>query len=321
MRSGDQVWFHQRMKRSLTTVIQGGLAVAGATILVSCGTASDSAETTSTTPDSTTSTAPTTSVSPSTVTDVEPAQFQFAPDRFRFAVDGTPRRECVLSPGISASERTVTCSVPFPAGTPEVTVPPFGSGKPNAVVLGPQGYYSTIIESGPPGAALLTVNSRLTVGNTTCTAISGGFECAVGENAVRYVDGAVTLAGAQATVPTTTTEVPSTISTTTPPPANDAPMDVYTDSTTPAAPGTTCGAATGRRVVTVVSGPISCSDAIAVMDTYWTLPADGNYGNANIRQFDGWSCSAPTAVRSRELGYGSRCSKDDVTLTTPLGAF
>ncbi|MDI9898740.1 hypothetical protein QM716_02610 [Rhodococcus sp. IEGM 1409] len=57
------------------------------------------------------------------------------------------------------------------------------------------------------------------------------------------------------------------------------------------------------------------------MDSYWNLPADGNYGNANIREFDGWNCSAPTAVMSRELGYGSQCSRGDVKLTTPVGSF
>ena len=299
------------MKRSLTTVTRGGLAVACATIVVACGTASNSDDTVTTTPDNTSAATTTT---PPAVTAADPAQYQFAPDRYRFAVEGTPRRECVLFPGIADSGRTVTCSVSFPAGTPEVDVPPFGSGPPNAVALTKQGYYPTITESGPPGAAVLPVNSQLTVDDTTCTAISGGFECSADSNQVRYVDGNLTLTGTQ----TTTTAVPTTIPTTTPPTAYGAPMDVYTDSTTPAAPGTTCGASTGRRVLTVVSGTISCADALTVMDTYRGLPLDSAHGNANIREFDGWNCASPTYVMSRELGYGSRCSKGDIDLRTPV---
>ncbi|MER7683307.1 hypothetical protein ABT031_43040, partial [Streptomyces sp. NPDC096934] len=68
----------------------------------------------------------------------------------------------------------------------------------------------------------------------------------------------------------------------------------------------------------VVSGTISCADALTVMDTYRGLPLDSAHGNANIREFDGWNCASPTYVMSRELGYGSRCSKGDIDLRTPV---
>ena len=195
-----------------------------------------------------------------------------------------------------------------------MTVPPFGTQIPNSVVLTRDGYYPTISEGGPPGAELLPVNTRIVVDETQCTAVTGGFECANGATQLRFVDGQLTMTGPHFAPPAMEATTPPTTTAT-----GGAPMDHYTDGTTPAAPGTMCGAATGRRVVTVVSGTISCTDALAVMDTYWSLPA-GDYGNANIRQFDGWNCAAPTANMSRELGYGSRCSKGDIMLTTPVGA-
>ena len=68
----------------------------------------------------------------------------------------------------------------------------------------------------------------------------------------------------------------------------------------------------GRRPL-----PISCADALAVMDAYWNLPS-GDFGNANIRQFDGWDCASPTAGRAAELGYGSSCRRGDIKLIAPI---
>ncbi|WP_280763278.1 hypothetical protein [Prescottella agglutinans] len=253
------------------------------------------------------------------MTDVDAARYEASPGWYRFYLGGTPRRECTIYPDSSGAGQNVICSVTFPAGTQPVTVPPFGTKTPNAVVLTGAGYYPTISEGGPPGAELLPANTRIVVDDVECTAVTGGFKCASGTAQVRFVDGQLTMSGPEfappamepSTPPTTTTARPAT---------GDAPMDHYTDGTTPAAPGTMCGAATGRRVVTVVSGTISCTDALAVMDTYRNLPA-GDYGNANIRQFDGWNCAAPTAKMSHDLGYGSRCSKGDIMLTTPVSAY
>lgn len=281
-------------------------------MLAACGTDSTSAETATTmttTPNSTVTQAPS-----DPVVDVDPALYDSGSGRYRFHVAGSPRRECVIVQGSSGAGTSVYCSVTFPDGTPDVTAAPF-SGPPNTVVLTGQGSYPTITEGGPPGAALLAVNSRLTVDDATCTAVPGGFDCTVGPSAARFVDGKLTLAGPQVSSPAAPPSAPTS---TAPVTTAFAPMDHYTDGTTPAAPGSLCGAATGRRLVTVVTGAISCADALDVLDTYRGLPP-GDYGNANIREFDGWTCASPTAARSREVGYGTQCTKGDIELTTPLG--
>lgn len=294
------------------------MAVAGMAALVACGTAGTSSDATPTTTanNEPTSTTPTTEAPPN-VTDVDATRYEASPGRYRFQFAGTPRRECAIYPHSSGAGQNVICSVTFPDGTPSVTVPPFGTQPPNAVVLTGDGYYPTISESGPPGAELLPADTRIVVEEVECTSVTGGFKCTDGTTQLRFVDGQLTMSGQQFAPPAMETSAPPT--TTVRPATEGAPMDHYTDGTTPVAPGTMCGAATGRRVVTVVSGTISCTDALAVMDSYWNLPP-GNYGNANIRQFDGWSCASPTAMMSRELGYGSRCSKGDIMLTTPVGA-
>lgn len=305
------------MRRPIRTVIQGGLAVAGVTMLVACSVDSTSPETTPPPSADSEPASTTTTSAQSTVTDVDAARYEASPGWYRFYVDGAPRRECAMVPDPTGTGRNVICSVTFPDGAQPVTVPPFGTRTPNAVVLTRGGYYPTISEGGPPGAELLPANTRIVVDETQCTAVTGGFECTNGAAQLRFVDGQLTMTGPQFAPPAMELSTPPT--TTAHPASGGAPMDHYTDGTSPAAPGTMCGAATGRRVVTVVSGTISCTDALAVMDAYWNLPA-GDYGNANIRQFDGWNCAAPTANMSRELGYGSRCSKGDITLTTPVGA-
>ncbi|WP_458683649.1 hypothetical protein [Prescottella equi] len=299
------------MRRPITSVIQGGLALAGVLALAGCSNTSPADEPATTT-DSTSTTAVASTTPPVVVTDVDPARYETSPGWYHFYVDTTPRSDCAFTPGAVGNDLNVICSATFPDGTTPVTVPPFRPQPPNAVILTSTGYQPTVTESGPPIAERLAVNTRIVVGGAECTAVPGGFDCKNGLAGARFVDGQLALTGEPAATPSAA----PTPSATTPP---EAPMDHYTDGTTPVAPGTMCGAATGRRVVTVVSGTISCTDALAVMDTYRNLPA-GDYGNANIREFNGWNCAAPTAMMARELGYGSRCSKSDTMLTTPVGA-
>ncbi|MFE4501501.1 hypothetical protein ACFRFQ_16710 [Rhodococcus sp. NPDC056743] len=193
--------------------------------------------------------------------------------------------------------------------------PPF-EGAPNAIALEQSGTVPTIVEGGPPGTRVLPPGSRLTIRDAQCSAlVGGGVDCENGGAGFRFVAGELTRRGPELT-PSKPVTVAATTAEATTGAALGAPMGVYTDGTDPVEPGTVCGAATGRRVVKVVAGSISCSDAIAVMDAYVALPP-GDYGNANIRAFEGWSCASPTAARSAELGYGMSCTRGDVQVVTP----
>lgn len=124
-----------------------------------------------------------------------------------------------------------------------------------------------------------------------------------GDNSFRIGDGSVSASGTRIAAQPTTSNGTTTPATT---PAAEGP---YTEGTAPVAPGTSCGAATGDIVVEVRAGSISCTEALAVMKGYLALPP-GDFGNANIRQYEGWQCASPTTARSAELGYSSQCIKD-----------
>lgn len=246
------------------------------------------------------------------VVDADPADFAFATDRYRFKLDGSPLRECAIYPSPGT---TVACSVTWPDGTPAAPVQ--GSvfdGPPNTIVLSQDGYYPIVEEGGPPGAALLPVNSRLSVNGVSCTAVSGGVQCANANGGFSFVDGVLETEGPTSLPPVvepSSAEAPAPL----PPGGTDG---VYTEGTTPVLPGTACGAATGRQpVVEVRSGSISCTDALAVMDRYNALPRTGEFGNANIRQFDGWTCASPTAASAAESGYDQTCSLGDTEIGVP----
>ncbi|MDK6260834.1 hypothetical protein QP119_10535 [Corynebacterium frankenforstense] len=55
---------------------------------------------------------------------------------------------------------------------------------------------------------------------------------------------------------------------------------------------------------------MTCDQGREVLDDYRNLPP-GNYGNANIRSFDGWQCSAPTYGRIQETGRTMGRSRED----------
>ncbi|WP_336671619.1 hypothetical protein [Tsukamurella sp. USMM236] len=109
----------------------------------------------------------------------------------------------------------------------------------------------------------------------------------------------------------TTTVRPAAATTTTSIPVGGSPSEHYTEGTTPEAPGTTCGAATGTRLITIAQGSISCLEARLTVEQYLAIPVDGAHGNANVRQFgNGWTCSTPTAGAQARNGWRYSCSND-----------
>lgn len=71
--------------------------------------------------------------------------------------------------------------------------------------------------------------------------------------------------------------------------------------------------------IVIDKGDIDCADAQEVLKRYEAAPyGDGSPGtrggNAQIWDSteDGWGCSSPTAVRSKELGYSTGCGNEEL---------
>lgn len=289
-----------RVVKPLKKLAIASALAAGVTIVSGCsGTPDDSAsrsKSSTTIPHSSTST-----------TRQVDASIYRSPDGFyRWTRQGAEgERGCSIFDGPAGYR--VSCAVQL-TNTPPVTQEPFGAQTPDTVSLDDRGTQLSLAQAVLP-TGTLDEGDTITVGDITCTALdsTGGIECDKGTNGFRYKSGELTIRGTAFT-PATSASSTST----------SAPQGVpYTEGTTPAAPGTDCGAATGDIVVQVVEGSISCTDALAVMKRYLALPDDGTHGNANIRSFDGWSCSSPTAARSEQLQYANHCIKGDIELTTP----
>lgn len=311
---------HTRRRRSLKSgralAVAVGCSVAIA--VAGCSSASDDNEPSSTA----TASGESTTVTPGPVVDVAATDYATAPDYYAWSVETAPDARpshCAIFPSSSATNGVaVECSVTFPADTAPVSSPPF-EGPPNAVRLTGSGPENVITEGvGPATPVALPSNRRIVVADVTCTALpAGGIDCSKGTSGFKYADGALSLQVAAASTTPTPTGTPTA-------PVEDTPTVAppmegpYTEGTTPAAPGTACGAATGDKVVMVVSGSISCTDAIAVIKGYLALPNDGSHGNANIREYNGWQCVSPTARSAQEQGFGSKCTKGDTVVTAPI---
>ncbi|MFT3716660.1 MAG: hypothetical protein QM774_12160 [Gordonia sp. (in: high G+C Gram-positive bacteria)] len=232
-------------------------------------------------------------------TPVDPGPYQRSGSLYVFSVGGG---QTVCGIGLdqnSGQMGNLTCHVP----------PGTGIGDAGAIDVDGDGVHAAGWNRWT-GAPDLPVGKSLTVGTATCEVYApGSVKCA---NHGGWVDVTPTKTTTSAGGGETT-QVPSTAT------QNGAPMEHYTDGTTPVAPGTMCGAATGRTLVQVVSGSISCTDAIDLIDGYLAAPADPMGGNAKMMVYRGWRCSAPTAVAAREMGFGAKCEKDGTVVITPAG--
>ncbi len=217
--------------------IAAAALAAAVALLAGCGTPTESTTSSAASP-SNTSTNPT-SAAPPSVSSVSPADYANprSPGAYLWSYATNPLRECAIYP--VAASAYVTCSVPFPASTPPVTTDA-GPKPPNAIQITDLGVANTTIESlSPTAPPTLPANSRITIGDITCTALSNsGIDCATPRGRFRYASGRLTSS------PPTSTSEPST-------PTDGPPMDHYTEATTPVPAGTACGAATRRTVVKV----------------------------------------------------------------------
>lgn len=291
------------------------MAFVGAAVLVLAGCGPDESASTSESTSTVTVTASTDPATPSPehVIDVDPADYEIdaSPGSYRWTYAQSPVfHECGMMRSLNGYPAYVSCSAPFPQDLPDITNGTF-VGPPNSVQLTEDAVQATITEGGPPGAQPLAPNHRITMGDLSCTALpDDGIDCTGPTAGFRVEGDVVTQRGNELE--------PSRPASTSTPAQDGAPMDHYTDETTPVPPGTMCGAATGRMVVQVVSGTISCADALDLMEGYRSYPDEGRYGNAKIMEYEGWSCSTATAALATERGYGARCTRGDIELIAPV---
>lgn len=155
---------------------------------------------TATTPTATTAASPSTAAPPSTtstpaapkIIDVDPADYQSPgdPGYYHWTYATTPiERICSIFPG------GVACEVTFPPGTPEVTNA-YLSGPPNEVwIKPPDGPTDMVDEGGSGGQTIKTLlpNHRITVGDFTCTSLTGGgVDCEAPTGGFTFAGGVLT---------------------------------------------------------------------------------------------------------------------------------
>ena len=190
------------MKRVWTAI---ALAAVGVGALTACGADAQPTTESSTPPGITAvtpSTAPTSTITVTSVPltptgpakDVDPAAYAVdgSPGYFRWSYARDPLRECSLSPAMNGLTARITCSAPYPADAPTISVDVF-TGQPNAVVLTGEGTEPTIVEGAPVAAPELPAGSRLVFGDLSCTALPDeSISCASPEAWFTVQNGALT---------------------------------------------------------------------------------------------------------------------------------
>jgi len=65
----------------------------------------------------------------------------------------------------------------------------------------------------------------------------------------------------------------------------------------------------GEARVSIVSGPVQCSAALQVVDTYYNHPPSPPQGSGGFLAFDGWECISTSGAVSQETGHYSDCEE------------
>lgn len=238
------------------------------------------------------------------VTDVDPAHFEMD-GRYIFNVsrDDDTATLCVMGDG------SITCSGKAPEDAPDVTITPFPTQPPGAIILDEDGLTWSILEGVPPAPGSLGPSQRISDGGITCvTDAESSLDCARGDNGftIDHKEGAVSLRGTVRV--TAEAEAPETEeagkSQSTKPTAVDGGVDGdYRSSDEPVAAGTWCGVALPEETeVYVDKGSAGCVTAQQVIEQYRDRRMSEGGGNTLAMQVGGWNCSSPTAMRSQELG-------------------
>ncbi len=288
--------FVNRNNLTLTVVLLGSALL----VLSACSSDSDDGDAAS--PRSTETT--TTETAAPDVTDVDPASFEMD-GRYVFTVsrDDDTATLCVMGDG------SITCSGKAPEDAPDVTITPFPTQPPSAIILDEDGLTWYMLEGIPPAPGKLGPSQRISDGGVTCeTDAEGSLDCARGDNGftVDHKDGAISLRGtvrvtAEAGAPETEEAGESQ---STKPTAVDGGVDGdYRSTNEPAAAGTWCGVAHPEETsVYVHEGSVGCLTAENVIDEYRDRRMSEGGGNTLAMQVGEWNCSSPTAMTGQELG-------------------
>lgn len=293
-----------RNNLTLTGVLLGSALLA----LSACSSVSDEGDAAS--PRST-GTTTTETVAPD-VTDVDPMSFEMD-GHYVFNVsrdDGTATL-CVMGDG------SITCSGKAPEDAPDVTITPFPTQPPGAIILDKDGLTWYMLEGVPPAPGSLEPSQRISDGGITCeTDEHGSLDCALGDNGftIDHEDGAISLRGTVRV--TAEAEAPEAEASSTKPTAVDGGVDGdYSSADEPMGAGTWCGVAhPDETEVYVDRGSVGCLTAENVIDEYRDRRMSEGGGNTLAMQVGEWNCSSPTAMSSQEL------SQEIFRGTTPVAS-
>ncbi|MGP5183016.1 hypothetical protein ACTXKY_04705 [Corynebacterium variabile] len=305
-----------RNNLTLTVVLLGSALL----VLSACSSDSDDGDAAS--PRSTETT--TTETAAPDVTDVDPASFEMD-GRYVFTVsrDDDTATLCVMGDG------SITCSGKAPEDAPDVTITPFPTQPPGAIVLDEDGLTWYMLEGVPPAPGKLEPSQRISDGGITCeTDAEGSLDCTRGDNGftIDHEDGAISLRGtvrvtAEAEAPEA--EEAGESQSTKPTAVDGGHEDYSAASDEPVAAGTWCGVHDDSTSLVVDRGEIGCLSAQSLVEDYRDRRQSEGGGNSLFLPVkDDWVCTSPTAGRSQELGEeviggGGRA---DVVCETPEGA-
>lgn len=217
----------------------------------------------------------------------------------------------------------VTCTGTAPGGAPDIEVPPFRPQRPGAVTITAEGITYTMVEGVRPAPGKLEPGQRITEGDASCEMSDDSeLNCTVGETSL-------TLSGDDRTMALTGEVLdheyhldPDASSPTAG--QDDAPAGIdgdYSETDEPVSAGTTCGAASGRTLVEVREGAVSCLEAQRVIDDYRERRYAEGGGNSLAMMLGEWDCSSPTAGRAAQLDAAEIChGPDDTVIATPAGS-
>lgn len=194
-------------------------------------------------------------------------------------------------------ERGVTCMGAAVDDIPDVQVPPFPPGRPSAVTLSDEGVDYGIFEGAPPAPAELDVHDSITAEGVTCTVVDEAtFTCTRGGDSFTLTDDYHWISTSRAPIGRYFVDSSA---------GETGGSDDTGNSVGASGKQGTCEDDGGD--VTVISGDISCADAVAIMNEYERrAPAEGG-GNILAMEIGDWGCSSPTAARSAETGASATC--------------
>ncbi|SDS72921.1 hypothetical protein [Corynebacterium timonense] len=218
---------------------------------------------------------------------VSPTLFDADGSKMFSFVNGGAASQCVFY-------GAVTCF-----GTPDKSVPDVDGGRPGAVQISADGVAYTNAEGIPPATAELKPGQWVNLGNVQCAKPDNESLVCTSDSA------AFEIAGADHRI---VTEGPVLSSRELTEKALAQPGMGYETGTDVLVQGPImCGAMEGHRLADVVTGEITCAEAMDVLDRYDARKFEEGMGNTISVSFDGWDCSSPTAARSEELGAATVC--------------